>query len=464
MKWKLVKLLVVLIMSLVVLSGCTDDITNKIGNKDGNKPNLILPNKVQEWVENSQAIFLGQTYEYDGKLYILATYGTKPSGGFAVKITGVRELNDVIEVDVEFTKPEPGQMVTEAITYPYDLVDIKPTTKEIKFVAAGAEIHVPTLLGVDRLEPIVAGEKGVMVFAPAPNIEIKDGKIIFRGITNTYEGTANYRIKSGSGVVQEGFVTGSMGDWGYFSEVIALPETVSGPLTFEIYIISPKDGKEMDKFSIPLNAAGRKLPPTQGAFPNVQLLPINESAGDPQFKKYLDNLMKAVKEKDVAAFKEHLADDFSYSFGDNANIAGFIQYWGLDKNPAESELWAKLTTAIELGGTFLPSEGKTYYLAPYVYSAFPVEFNEYEFAAITNKNVPVFMEPDKGAQVLEHLDYHLIRLQGSIDNADPWIKIQTSVGNTGYVESVNLRSPLEYRAGFVNEGDRWQMIFFIAGD
>jgi hypothetical protein len=74
------------------------------------------------------------------------------------------------------------------------------------------------------------------------------------------------------------------------------------------------------------------------------------------------------------------------------------------------------------------------------------------------------MEPDKGAKVLEHLDYHLIRLQGSSDNSDPWVKVQTPAGNTGYVEGVNLRSPLDFRAGFINEGDRWQMIFFIAGD
>jgi hypothetical protein len=318
MNWKLRKLFVLLVVSLIVLSGCTGDITNKIGNKDGNKPNdLRLPDKIQEWVENSLSIFLGQTYQYDGKLYILATYGAKPTGGFAVEITEVRELKEVVEVAVKFTKPEPGQMVTQAFTYPYDLVDIKPTGKEIKFLAAGAEIHVPTLLGVDRLEPIVAGDRGVMVFGPAPNSEVKNGKIIFRGITNTFEGTANYRITSGSGVVQEGFVTGSMGDWGYFSEVIDLPETVSGPLNFEIYIISPKDGKEMDKFIIPLDAVGRKLPPTLGVFPNVQLLPINESANDPEFKKFLDNVMESVKQKDVAAFKQHLADNFSYSFGDD---------------------------------------------------------------------------------------------------------------------------------------------------
>ena len=82
---------------------------------------------------------------YEEILYILVTYGEKPTGGFEVEITGIAEEEDKIVVTVEFTEPGKDDMVTQALTYPYDLAMMDDPGLPVKFVATGAETEVPVL-------------------------------------------------------------------------------------------------------------------------------------------------------------------------------------------------------------------------------------------------------------------------------------------------------------------------------
>lgn len=60
--------------------------------------------------------------------YLLAASGEKNTGGYSVKIYGARSSEDGnIDVFVTETQPRPGDMVTQALTYPYDIKVIKPS-------------------------------------------------------------------------------------------------------------------------------------------------------------------------------------------------------------------------------------------------------------------------------------------------------------------------------------------------
>ncbi len=102
-----------------------------------------LPAEVEEWIEASRQEFAGQTYELEGVLYLLVTYGEKPTGGYDVEITDIAVQDDKVVVTAEFTEPAEDEIVTQALTYPYDLAMLENPDLPVEFVAAGAETEIP---------------------------------------------------------------------------------------------------------------------------------------------------------------------------------------------------------------------------------------------------------------------------------------------------------------------------------
>ncbi len=249
------KMSIILLITLVLITVCGCSLFGNNEPKKNGNTSLELPVEIENWIENSKKIFLGQAYEYKDKLYILVTYGEKPTGGYTVEVVNIDDKPEALEITVKFSEPEPSQMVTQAITHPYDLKTINPTEKEIVFNAEGSESYLPTLRGISKLEPIAAGKDGIMVFEPVP--ESKTGKSVsFRGIANTFEGTVNYRLETmDDKELLEGFTTGAMGDWGYFEETIEVPDAAPNELKLRVFTYSAKDGSMQDEFEIPFTVS-----------------------------------------------------------------------------------------------------------------------------------------------------------------------------------------------------------------
>jgi hypothetical protein len=73
--------------------------------------------------------------DFSRDMLIAAALGTRPSGGYAVKVRSVAARSDRLEVDVLETCPKPGAMVTAALTQPLEVVRVPrlpqtPTYKE----------------------------------------------------------------------------------------------------------------------------------------------------------------------------------------------------------------------------------------------------------------------------------------------------------------------------------------------
>ncbi len=103
------------------------------------------PAEIEEWIENSRETFGGQTRLYNDELYILVTYGEKPTGGFDVEIAAVVEQEEKLVVTANFSEPGEDKVVTQALTYPYDLVVVEETDLPIEFVATGDETEIPVI-------------------------------------------------------------------------------------------------------------------------------------------------------------------------------------------------------------------------------------------------------------------------------------------------------------------------------
>jgi len=203
------------------------------------------PLEIEEWIEYSRKLMLAQAREHEGVLYLLATYGERPTGGYHVEISDVREEAEQLEVTVKFTEPDEDEPVIQVITYPYDLEMVEPTDLPVKFIAEGDEGFVPMLHNLDWLPPLTAGEEDIRIMSPAPQDAVpREFKV--EGIEHVFEGTVLYNFLDGTGEkIDSGIAYGGHGHhWGHFTLEFNVPEEVESgeQLQVEIYSESPKDG------------------------------------------------------------------------------------------------------------------------------------------------------------------------------------------------------------------------------
>ena len=78
-------------------------------------------------------------------LAVYITLGEAPTGGYNIQIQEVRKLGEKLIVTSKAVSPAPDQIVTQVITYPYDLVrlsasEVQNITEVIFYTAEGKEI------------------------------------------------------------------------------------------------------------------------------------------------------------------------------------------------------------------------------------------------------------------------------------------------------------------------------------
>jgi hypothetical protein len=252
------KILLLAMVALLFFSGCADqpvDQDNVVNPEDQDLQEDVLPEEISTWVEESLMLFLGQARVYNDKLYLLVTYGEKPTGGYSVAITDITERDDRLEVTINFTDPAEDEMVTQALTYPYELVVIDDPGLPVDFIATGAQEYLPTLYGLEYLPVGNYGSEWIRVFRPQPGDQVEDS-IIVEGIGNVFEGNIQYRLLDADGtLLDEGFTTAMMGDWGFYSFVVKTGGLASGSaIVLELFTESAKDGSVENLVSIKLTA------------------------------------------------------------------------------------------------------------------------------------------------------------------------------------------------------------------
>ncbi len=201
-----------------------------------------------------------------------------------------------------------------------------------------------------------------------------------------------------------------------------------------------------------------------------KLPPVDEAAKDPSFKAFRDSLIDAVKRKDTQFILSVIAPDIQNDFGGGNGVENFKATWKLAR-VSESRLWVELDTILSMGGSFRVEEGKKSFWAPYVYSAWPDDFDCGEDAqcfAVTADHVNVRREPTSTAPIIASLSYDIVKSRtedpAKANTPDGWTRIALPGGSTGYVATKFIRSPGDYRAGFAKVKGKWLMTALVAGD
>lgn len=205
-----------------------------------------------------------------------------------------------------------------------------------------------------------------------------------------------------------------------------------------------------------------------------KLYPIDEAKKDPSFLEFRNALKAAVSKRD----KEYLisiADSaIRWSFGNGGGVKSFVEHWQLDTptSAKANSFWSLFSQVLEMGGAWSTQAPGSFW-APYVYSSWPEtgNYDPFEHAAITSKDIPVYKSNNAASTVIGRLSYDIVKVldRGHLEEAKPhssttFVKVKSYNGIVGYVTKDHLWSPIDYRAGFMKKQGKWKLSAFIAGD
>ena len=82
-----------------------------------------LPQTIRNWITSNREIPGFYVMAHEDASYVLAAAGQQPSGGYSVEITNITRISDnQTFVKAVLTTPGPDEIVTMALTHPYDIV------------------------------------------------------------------------------------------------------------------------------------------------------------------------------------------------------------------------------------------------------------------------------------------------------------------------------------------------------
>lgn len=197
--------------------------------------------------------------------------------------------------------------------------------------------------------------------------------------------------------------------------------------------------------------------------------PFDEAPQDRSFKIFRDKLIRTVKNKNRAQLLAATDRNIQVSFGMENGIEDFKKWWNI--NRADSKLWDELLKVLEKGGKFIGTGRDKTFCAPYLFTAFSNDVDEFENQAIFGSNVNLRIKPHLNSEVITQLSYNIVKVdyENSVTTTTDanqliWAKITTLGGKSGYVSADYVRSPIDYRACFAKKRGVWKMTAFIAGD
>jgi hypothetical protein len=203
------------------------------------------------------------------------------------------------------------------------------------------------------------------------------------------------------------------------------------------------------------------IPTATAQAEELKLHSVDEAAEDPAFLAFRDDLLAAIRARNLEAVVAVAADDIKLSFGGSYGRETFRAWLVEDDMGLGISYWQELERALALGGVF---EGAESFCTPYVFCldiSGCDTCDPYETLIATIDRAPVYAVPDRNAEVVVTLSYSVVRI---LDHGHPWQRIALPGGGTGYVTAPEFRSPIDYRARFEKRAGRWLMTLFIVGD
>ncbi|MGD9715048.1 MAG: SH3 domain-containing protein [Thermomicrobiales bacterium] len=148
------------------------------------------------------------------------------------------------------------------------------------------------------------------------------------------------------------------------------------------------------------------------------------------------------------------------SFGGESGPEDFEAHWKLDDS--SSEFWDAMAELLALGGSVTPK--CMGFVAPYVFSEWPEEYDAFEHGVIVGSQVRLRSAPSLDGLIIGALSFDIVQWVPDDKEVPGWVGVETLDGKRGYVADRYVRSPITYRAIFTKTEGRWYLTALVAGD
>ncbi len=265
---KTVSLLAVLVLALgLLVSGCGCGATDQEG-ENGNQIDTIeftrpdpkeVPGHVAKWADGlAHRKEAGLYYvEGDDITYILVCLGEQPTGGYAVEVTQIEKENCLdgaceLTVELEVTEPGEDESVTQALTYPFDLVTVEGT---------GHDFSLSEMEDSPFGEDFEKFEVSEIRSLASPNIEVEVPRYLQQvgdqlpvvGRARAYGGDIKLSVEDGHHQYASMDLGGDSSEWQDFDVTVDISDAPEGRLFLVINTTSPKSGTTDEQVVIPFD-------------------------------------------------------------------------------------------------------------------------------------------------------------------------------------------------------------------
>ena len=92
-----------------------------------------IPEELMSLIEKNKKNPFRLTFADQGKLYLAEGYGEQKTTGYSVEVDRLCETQEAVHIHTGLLGPEKGEEKKEIATYPYVVVELEETEKNIRF-------------------------------------------------------------------------------------------------------------------------------------------------------------------------------------------------------------------------------------------------------------------------------------------------------------------------------------------
>jgi hypothetical protein len=189
----------------------------------------------------------------------------------------------------------------------------------------------------------------------------------------------------------------------------------------------------------------------------VRLYPVDDTERDPAFRSFVKRLQSAVDVRSTHAFHKLVDEEVVVGPGkDDTGWKKFVARWRPDDE--NSPLWSALSDMLSLGFT---REHPSLFVSPYLVWRFPDELNRATHLVVIRDKAALREAPSPRAPAIASLSFDIVEQLGqpkSGEDLAQWVPVRTLDGQTGYLNTRDVMSPLMPRGQFGRRQGRWALV------
>jgi hypothetical protein len=168
-----------------------------------------------------------------------------------------------------------------------------------------------------------------------------------------------------------------------------------------------------------------------------------------------------VRRKDAKALYAMVYPNITLEIGGASNKQEFFRHWQLDRGQA-SPVWAELDSILRLG-CYAESDRQVMMPQFVIHDPHWGPDRTSEKALVLGEGVNLRASANPGSASKGVVSWEFVELADE-GASNGWSLVKTRDGRSGYVRDDFLRYYLDYRIGFIREGETWSLNLMQQGD